>query len=229
MIINSITNVARVCRSLTVSSSSLKVATLVSRFMEWFPILFCDTIPRQSATYASYPNVRTRAFGTLDGSKDWGHGEAAFFAVHVLSRSPVSPWTKTILYWKVKFSERQRLSKILTMWLRFERADVLNYTVFWIIEQLNARRERLSMWGSSRRGARNSVRGGACRRVCRGGVLRPALKPILDSSRHNDDWVQIKFCEFAGGSGLKDGIVVMIRSRAHHCTLHDVANVENRF
>jgi hypothetical protein len=46
---------------LTVSSSSLYVATLVNRLIEWFPILFFETMPRQSTTYASYPNVRMRA------------------------------------------------------------------------------------------------------------------------------------------------------------------------
>ena len=55
---------------LTVSSFSLYVAILVNKFIEWSPILFVDTTPRQSATYATYPNVRTRALGTFDGSKD---------------------------------------------------------------------------------------------------------------------------------------------------------------
>ena len=54
---------------LTVSLSSLYVATAVRRFIAWFPILFFDTIPRQSTTLASYPNVRTRALGILDDNR----------------------------------------------------------------------------------------------------------------------------------------------------------------
>lgn len=65
--------------------------------MAWSPTLFFDTTPCQSATYASYPNVRTRALGTLDGSRDCGHGAMESFAVHVFSRSPVRPWTNIIL------------------------------------------------------------------------------------------------------------------------------------
>lgn len=78
-------------------SYSLYVATAFSRFREWFPILFSDTMPRQSATYASYPNVRIRALGILAGNKVLGHGEVLFFAVHVFSRSPVRPWTNITL------------------------------------------------------------------------------------------------------------------------------------
>jgi hypothetical protein len=54
-------------------------------------------MPRQSVTYASYPNVRTRAVGSSDGRRAFGHGSDASLAVHVFSRSPVRPWTKTML------------------------------------------------------------------------------------------------------------------------------------
>jgi hypothetical protein len=66
--------------------------------MAWLPILFFDTMPRQLATYASYPNVSTRALGTFDDKSVLGHGSIAPFAFHVFSRSPVRPWMKTILY-----------------------------------------------------------------------------------------------------------------------------------
>lgn len=79
------------------SSSSLYVAIVVSRFIAWFPILFFDTMPRQSATSASYPNVSIRALGTLEGSRAFGHGSVAPLAFQVFSRSPVRPWMKTIL------------------------------------------------------------------------------------------------------------------------------------
>ena len=61
-------------KSPTVSSFSRYVARDVSRFHPWFPIRFCDTTPRQSATYASYPNVRTRAVGSSHGRRVLGHG-----------------------------------------------------------------------------------------------------------------------------------------------------------
>jgi hypothetical protein len=38
-----------------------------------------------------------RVLGTLAGNNVCGHGVAAFFALHVFSLSPVSPWTKIIL------------------------------------------------------------------------------------------------------------------------------------
>ena len=53
------------------------------------------------------------------------------------------------------------------------------------MEQLNARRERLSQRGSSRRSARGGARDGASRRVFTGGVLRLALE--LEPSRHHHD------------------------------------------
>ena len=80
----------------------------VKSFIAWFPILFFDTIPRQSITLASYPNVRTRALGTLYGNKVWGHGVAIFFAVHIFSRSPVRPWTN-IKTSGIAHSKRSRL------------------------------------------------------------------------------------------------------------------------
>jgi hypothetical protein len=69
----------------------------VSRFHAWFAIRLWDTIPFQSATDASYPKVRIRASGNFDGRRVWGHGDDACFAVQVLSRSPVSLWTNTML------------------------------------------------------------------------------------------------------------------------------------
>jgi len=65
---SSITKLHRLLR-LTVPSSSLYVETAVSKFQEWFPIVFLDTIRCKSVTYASYPKVRTRALEILDGSK----------------------------------------------------------------------------------------------------------------------------------------------------------------
>lgn len=53
--------------------------------------------PRQSATYASYPDVTMRVVGSLDGRMALGHGSDASAAVQVFSRSPVRPWTKTTL------------------------------------------------------------------------------------------------------------------------------------
>ena len=81
----------------TVSSLSRYAASDVSKFHAWFAILLCDTTPRQSATYASYPNVRTRAVGSSGGRRVLGHGSDASQAVQVFSRSPVRPWTKTML------------------------------------------------------------------------------------------------------------------------------------
>lgn len=81
----------------TVLSFSRYDAREVSRFHAWFAIRFCDTTPRQSATYASYPNVRTRAVVRMDGRSVWGQGSVESWAVHVLSRLPVRPWTKTML------------------------------------------------------------------------------------------------------------------------------------
>jgi hypothetical protein len=81
----------------TVSSSSRYDARAVNKFHAWFAIRFCDTTPRQSATYASYPNVRMRVVGSLEGRRVLGHGSDASSAVHVLSRSPVRPCTKTML------------------------------------------------------------------------------------------------------------------------------------
>lgn len=52
--------------------------------------------------------------------------------------------------------------------MRLERySDVLHHTMLWVMKQLNASRERLSLWGSRSEGACGSVRG----------LLRPALKP----------------------------------------------------
>ena len=79
------------CCMLTVSSFSLYAATAASRFIAWLPIRFLDTMPRHSATYASYPNVSIRVSGSSDESRVCGHGDVALFARHVLWQSPVRP------------------------------------------------------------------------------------------------------------------------------------------
>jgi len=81
----------------TVSSPSRYDASDVSRFHAWSAIRFCNTTPHQSATYGSYPKVSIRAVGSLDGRSVFGHGSDASWAVHVLSRLPARPCTKTML------------------------------------------------------------------------------------------------------------------------------------
>lgn len=81
----------------TVSSFTRYNAREVSRFHAWFAIRFCDTMPRQSVTHASYPNVRTRAVVSMDGRRVWGQGLVSSRAVHVLIQLLIGPWTKMIL------------------------------------------------------------------------------------------------------------------------------------
>jgi hypothetical protein len=50
-----------------------------------FPILLSETIARQSATLASYPNVNIGVFGILTGNRLLGQGLVAPDAVHVFS------------------------------------------------------------------------------------------------------------------------------------------------
>lgn len=84
------------------SSFSRYVDRAVSRFPAWLAMRLCDTTPFQSATFASYPNVRTRAVGIAGGRRVLGQGSVASLAVHVASRSPVRPWMKMMLKGNVR-------------------------------------------------------------------------------------------------------------------------------
>jgi hypothetical protein len=117
---------------LTVPSLSRYDERDVSRFHAWLAITLCDTTPRQSATYASYPNVSTRAVGSTDGMRVLGQGSVSFWAVHVASRSPVRPWTKTML-----------VEKHLEM-LSGLGGYVLNSAFVWVAEKFDAGGERRS-------------------------------------------------------------------------------------
>jgi hypothetical protein len=63
----------RTILELNVSSSSLYITITASRLIAWFPIVFSNTMPRQSATYVSHLNVSTQALGTFDGDEVFGH------------------------------------------------------------------------------------------------------------------------------------------------------------
>ncbi len=66
-------------------------------------------MPCQSVIYTSYPNIRTRAFGTLNSSRVRGHGVETFFAVYVFSRSSVRPWTNIILGFRKRLVSKMGL------------------------------------------------------------------------------------------------------------------------
>lgn len=71
-----------------------------------------------------------RAVGIADGSKVFGQGSVASRAVHVRSRSPVRPWTKTML-----------VKTISVYFARYEEVDILNSAVLWGVEKFDAGRE----------------------------------------------------------------------------------------
>jgi hypothetical protein len=67
----------RTILELSVSSSSLYVAITARMLIAWFPIVFSNAMPRQSATYATHLKMSTQALGTFDGDKVFGHGLVA--------------------------------------------------------------------------------------------------------------------------------------------------------
>lgn len=89
----------------------------VSRFRAWIAIRLCDTTARQSAMYASYPNVRMRASaGWATEGSFLGYGSDASLAVHFFSRSPVGrscPCTKMILVHKFSDGPRSTSSGVM--------------------------------------------------------------------------------------------------------------------
>jgi len=86
-----------------------------------FPIPFFETVPLQSATYASYLNVTTRAVGNMSGEKGfrpWRFGILCRLCLYAVSR-----------------------------WTVYEY-DIYG-AVLRIVEQLDARRNGLLVWTSS--------------------------------------------------------------------------------
>lgn len=79
----------------------------------------------------------------LAGSKVSGQEARAFFAVHVLSRSPVRPWTKIILILRKTLADQFPVLKAPDVaCVKSTITDLLDDAALPFIEQLNSGRER---------------------------------------------------------------------------------------